>query len=83
MLEGKTKEQESQETGESDSSCGKSEKPVCLRQNETKWNIWPEKPALTFVSQFNQNQRGKEQTWHWSQLEKWGCWVGGKGHWPL
>jgi hypothetical protein len=31
VLEGETKEQESQETGESDSSRGKSEKLVCLR----------------------------------------------------
>lgn len=47
MLESETKEQESQETGESDSSRGKSEKLVCLRLKKTKWAIGPGKPALT------------------------------------
>lgn len=46
MLEGETEEQESQETGKSDGSCGKSEKLVCLGLNETKWDMWT-LPGLT------------------------------------
>jgi len=41
VLEGEAEEQESQETGESDGSCGKSEKLVCLGLNP-QWDMWPE-----------------------------------------
>lgn len=47
MLEGETEEQENQETGESDGSCGKSEKLVCLGLNETKWGMWGLKSQLS------------------------------------
>lgn len=68
MLEGETEEQESQEKGESDGSCGKSEKLVCLGLNETKRDMWPEKPAHTVSSA--PRTGGREWTWHHSGLEE-------------
>lgn len=50
VLEGEAEEQESQETGESDGSCGKSEKLICLGLNGTKWDMWPENLLFTVSS---------------------------------
>lgn len=61
MLEGEAEEQESQETGESDSSCGKSEKLVCLGLNETTWDMWPENLPLAVSSNSPRTRVGEDE----------------------
>ena len=61
MLEGEAEEQESQETGESDGSCGKSEKLICLGPNGTKWDTWPESLPFTVSSNSPRTSVGENE----------------------
>lgn len=61
MLEGEAEKQESQETGESDSSCGKSEKLVCLGLKETTWDMWPENLPLAVSSTSPRTRVGEDE----------------------